>query len=221
MRKGMATLTLAGLLLAAAPAAAQTQGRAADWGVIGAETVATGSDVVYGAFGWPDVTFGYTHGMSRDFDLGFKLQLIYGVENTTDTQFGMAFAVPLRWTIARHGNVSALFHVDPGIRFYTTNPVLFGFQLLPLGLNVQIQPMPALSLGLGFDWNSSLFVTGNSTPQYLFGPLVGPYMEYHLDKQILLGLDTRFGAIIDAGDFGGSPITRFGFRAQMVLAYRL
>ena len=137
MSKGMAMVALAGLLLAATPAAAQTPGRAADWSVIGGETVAPGRDVVYGAFGWPDATFGYTHGMSRDFDLGFKLQLIYGVENTTDTQFGMAFAVPLRWTVARQRNVSVLFHVDPGIRFYTFNPVDFGFQLLPFGLNVE------------------------------------------------------------------------------------
>lgn len=221
MSKGMATVALASLLLAATPAAAQTHGRAADWSVIGAETVAPGADVVYGAFGWPDATFGYTHGMARDFDLGFKLQLIYGVENTTDTQFGMAFAVPLRWTVARQRNVSVLFHVDPGIRFYTTNPVEFGFQLLPFGLNVEFQPAPALGVGLGFDWNSTLFVSGGATPQYLFGPLFGPFFEYHLDRQLVLGLDTRFGAIIDAGDFVGSPITRFGLRAQMVLAYRM
>jgi hypothetical protein len=220
MTKGMATVALATLLLAA-PAAARAQGRAADWSVIGGETVATGADVVYGAFGWPDATFGYTHGMSRDFDLGFKLQLVYGIENTTDTQFGMAFAVPLRWTVARRRNVSVLFHVDPGIRFYTFSDVAFGFQLLPFGLNVAIQPIPALAVGMGFDWNSTLFVTGGGTPQYLFGPLVGPFFEYHLDRQLAIGLDTRFGAIIDAGDFGGSPFTRFGLRTQMVLAYRM
>lgn len=221
MRKGIARVALAGLLVAALPAVGRAQGRAADWSVIGGETVATGADVVYGAFGWPDATFGYAHGMSRDFDLGFKLQLIYGVENTTDTQFGMAFSVPLRWTVARQRNVSVLFHVDPGIRFYTTNPVEFGFQLLPFGLNVALHPMPQLAVGMGFDWNSTLFVTGGATPQYLFGPLVGPFFEYHLDRQLAIGLDTRFGAIIDAGDFRGSPITRFGLRAQMVLGYRL
>jgi len=221
MSKGMATVALAGLLLAATPAAAQAQGRASDWSVLGGETVAPGADVVHGAFGWPDATFAYTHGMSRDFDVGAKMQLVYGVENTTDTQFGMAFAVPLRWTVARQRNVSVLFHVDPGIKFYTTNPVLFGFQLLPFGLNLEIQPTSALGVGIGFDWNSTLFVTGGVTPQYLFGPMVGPFFEYHVDRQLAIGLDTRFGAIIDAGDFFGSPITRFGLRAQMVLAYRL
>jgi hypothetical protein len=221
MSKAMATVALAGLLLAATPAAAQTHGRAGDWSVLGGETVAPGGDVVYGAFGWPDTTFGYTHGLSRDFDIGFKLQLLYGVENTTDTHFGMAFAVPLRWTLARQQNVSVLLHVDPGIRFYTTDPVIFGFQLLPFGLNVEFQPLPQLGVGLGFDWNSTLIVSGGATPQYLFGPLVGPFFEYHIDRHVALGLDTRFGAIIDAGDFPGSPFTRFGFRAQMMLAYRM
>ncbi len=221
MSKGMATVALAGLLLAATPAAAQSRGRVGDWSVVGGETVAPGADVVYGAFGWPDATFGYLHGLSRDFDVGFKLQMVYGVENTTDTQFGMAFAVPLRWTLARHQNMSVLLHVDPGVRFYTTDPVLFGFQILPFGLNVAFQAAPQLAVGLGFDWNSTLFVTGGATPQYVFGPMFGPFAEYHIDRHLALGLDTRFGAMVDAGDFGGSPFTRFGFRTQMVLAYRL
>ena len=220
MSKGMATVALAGLLLAVTPAAAQTYGRVGDWSVLGGETVAPGSDVVYGSFGWPDATFAYTHGMSRDFDLGFKLQLIYGFENTTLDQFGMGFTVPLRWTVARQRNISVLFHIDPGIRFYTTDPdTLFGFELLPFGLNVQIQPAPQLGIGLGFDWSSTLFVTGGGTPAYVFGPLVGPYLEYHIDRHLALGLDTRFGAIIATNDFGTD--SRFGFRAQMMLAYKL
>jgi hypothetical protein len=219
MSKRMAIVALAGLLLAVTPAAAQAQGRASDWSVLGGETVAPGADVVHGAFGWPDATFAYTHGMSRDFDLGFKLQLIYGFENTTIDQFGMGFIVPLRWTVARQRNVSVLFHVDPGVRFYTTNPVAFGFELLPFGLNVEVTPAPGLGVGVGFDWASTLFVAGNGTPAYTFGPLFGPFFEYHIDRQLAVGLDTRFGAVITAG--GGETDTRFGFRAQMVLAYRL
>jgi hypothetical protein len=74
-------------------------------------------------------------------------------------------------------------------------------------------------MGLGLDWASTLFVTGAGTPAYVFGPLVGPFFEYHIDRQLAIGLDTRFGAIISANEFGTN--SRFGLRAQMVLAYRL
>ena len=103
MSNRTASVALAGLLLAAAPASAQTRGRGTtDWSVLGSETVAPGSSVLHGAFGWPDVTFQYTYGMSQDFDVGLRMQLVYGFENTTeDNQFGMAFAVPLRFALAR------------------------------------------------------------------------------------------------------------------------
>ena len=197
--------------------------------MLGAQTVAPDNDVVYGTFGWPDVTLGYTHGVARDFDIGARMQFIYGLENTTTTQFGMAFAVPLRWTIFRHENVGLLVHVDPGIRFYTTDPFDFGFQLIPFGLTFEVRPASHIRLGLGFDFNSTLLVTGIAPPEYLFGPMVGPFFEYHVDQHLAVGLDTRFGAIIDA--FSGHDVdgfhvdggtsTSFGFRAQMMLAYRL
>lgn len=216
MKKVLAATALAGLLFAAAPASAQSH-----WTAVGAETVAPGGDMVHGAFGWPDVTLGYTHGMSNNFDLGGRLQFIYGVEGRTDTQFGMAFAVPLRWTFLRHNNVSLMFHVDPGLRFYTYSQFQFGFQLLPFGVNFEVRPITALHLGVGFDFMSNLFVTGGGTPAYSFGPMAGPFFEYHIDPHIALGLDTRFGANIVAGDFPGSPHSAFAFRAQMVLAYRM
>ncbi len=228
MSKRTVGAALAGVLLAAGPAYAQTRGHGehgAEWSVLGAETVAPGSDVVHGAFGWPDVTFNYTHGVAPDFDVGGRMQLLYGVENTTSSQFGMAFAVPLRFTLARQHNLGLLFHWDPGLRFYTTDPVLFGFQF-PFGVNLEIHAANVpVKFGLGVDFNASLFVTGFASPRFFFGPLFGPFFEFHVDPQLAVGLDTRFGPVIDAfsgeNGFSGGTHTEFGFRTQLVLAYRV
>lgn len=230
MGRWTTVIALAGALLGATPAAAQSRG--ADWSILGAETLAPGSDAVYGRFGWPDVSFGFTHGVNSTFDAGVRFGFLYGVENTSSSRFGMEFAAPLRWSLARQGPVHFLLHLDPGLRFYTFDPVLFGFQL-PVGLNLEFQTRSPLKIGVGADFHAALFVTGGVTPQFFFGPLIGPYLEYHVDPHLALGFDTRFGAIIDAvpgqdvfvngvlRHVSGDTVSRFGFRAQMMLAYRL
>jgi len=209
-----AAIAIAGLLAAATPASA------ANWSVIGAQTVGSGADVLYGEFGWPDVSLNYVHGMGHDFDLGGRMQLIYGIEGRTHTEFGMAFAVPLRWTFYRHKNVSLLLHGDPGIRFYATDPALFALQLIPFGVNFEVQPTRDIKVGMGMDFTSHLFVSGvGDGVLYSFGPLFGPFVEYHFDPQVAVGIDTRFGVNVLTQD--GNTNTEFAFRAQAVLAYRL
>jgi len=215
----LCALVATAALAVARPAAAQAHD-VGDWSILGAETVKPGSDVIYGAFGWPDASFGFTHGMNPNFDLGFRFSLVYGVENTTTSQFGIAAAMPLRWAFGRPGNVHLLFHFDPGLRLYTYDPTPFGFQF-PVGLNLEFLTRAPFKFGLGADFNMSLFVTGGREPEFVFGPLFGPFLEYHVDRQLAIGFDTRFGAIIDAASSPSETVTRFGFRAQLLLAYRL
>jgi hypothetical protein len=234
MRKRI-ILALAGVaaLFSAQPAAAQARSGAGDWSILGAETVAPGADVVHGEVGWPDTSFGWTHGVNPGFDAGAKFSLLYGIENTSESHFGIGFAVPLRWQLARSGKARLLFHIDPGLRLYTFDPAPFGFQF-PVGLNVEFATHLPLKIGIGADFNASLFVTGVASPQFFFGPLVGPYVEYHVDRNLAIGFDTRFGAIVDAyssdtrfvpglgyvGTDSGTD-TRFGFRVQAMVAYHL
>jgi hypothetical protein len=212
-------MVLVGALAFAAPAAAQT--RAGDYSVLGATTVPAGSDVLSGRFGWPDLTLEYTHGVRPGFDVGGRMQFLFGVENTTDSKFGIAFAVPLRFRISESGRARLAFHVDPGLRLYTYSPALFGFQA-PFGINVELPASAPLKFGFGADFNATLFVTGDGSPYFFFGPLIGPWMEYHVDQRLSFGVDTRFGAIIDAySGYGGGTESKFGLRAQMMLGYRI
>src|ERR671937_416564 len=127
-------------LAVALPAAAQrrttdisapTTGR---YSLLGGETVGTNTNVVSGEFGWPSVTFGVTHGLSRDSDVGAKFDLLFGIDgDTTGSQFGIGFRVPYRMVAYRQDRVSALLHIDPGIKLFTTSPALFGFAF-PVGV---------------------------------------------------------------------------------------
>jgi hypothetical protein len=203
---------------ASVASAAPARGGRGDWSILAADTVTSGSDVLYGAAGFPDFSFGWAHGVSPGFDAGLKLALIYGVEGTTNTKFGFGLSAPLRWAVGRGPSVHVLFHLDPGIRLYTFDPARFGFAA-PFGLNVEFMTKLPVKIGFGADMNNTLAITGNNSPIYVFGPMVGPFVEYHVDPHLSIGFDTRFGVAI--GIASGNTDTEFAFRTQAVVAYRM
>jgi hypothetical protein len=212
----------------AAPVAARAQSDAPAgslaWSLVGAETVSPGRPVLDVQTGWPSTTFGYTLGLSPSSDVSLRLGLLYGWEGTTHGQFGLSFYAPLRFRVAHTRDFRVLFHVDPGLKLYTTSSAQFGFQF-PVGVVLGFPVRPDLEVGVGIDFLMTLLVTGAASPQFIFGPMVGPYVEYHLNPQLALGLNTRFGAAIDAhsssnGRPGGTD-TDFAFVTQPFLGYRL
>ena len=218
--KTKTTLIGAALLCAAAasPAFAQARTASGHYSLLGGTTVPTGTDVVSGEFGWPSATVGFTHGTSPTSDVGFKFDLLFGFENTSNSQFGIGFRVPFRFMIHRRDRLSVLAHVDPGIKIYTFNPAFFGFQW-PIGLTVGYAASPELNVAFGFELPMTLEVAGpGSSPVQMFlGPMFGPALEYHLDRQLTVGFNTRFGSIFSTKGGGG----QFAFVTQMLLAYRL
>jgi len=208
----------AAVLSAAAASPAFAQARTTPGGqnsLLGGTTVPAGTDVVSGEFGWPSATFGFTHGLSGTTDIGFKFDLIFGFEDTTTSQFGIGFRVPLRLMLHRRDKISVLAHVDPGVKIYTTSPAIFGFQW-PVGLTVGYAARPELDIAFGIELPMTLVVTP-SPVQMLLGPMFGPALEYHVDRQLAVGFNTRFGPIFSTAGGGG----QFGFITQMMLAYRL
>jgi hypothetical protein len=226
MKASLRTWTLAAFLAAVPAAGAAADGLPpganVDYSIIGAETV-KGKPVVDIQAGWPSTNFGYTFGLSPTSDLSLRFGLLYGFEGTTTSQFGLAFYAPLRFEMGRGETIRTLLHVDPGLRFYTTEPGIFGFQF-PVGLVFGLVPRNGLEIGLGLDFNMTLIVSGNFAPRFVFGPALGPYIEYHVNPQVTVGLNTRFGAAIDAysseGPIPGGTATNFAFLTQIVLAYR-
>ena len=219
----------AAILAAVSPATVLAQSDAAakpglaGWSVVGAETV-HGRAVIDVQTGWPSTTFGYTFGMSPTSDVSLRFGLLYGYEGWTNTQFGLSFYAPMRFELMQTKDFKLLFHVDPGLKLYTMSKAEFGFQF-PVGVVFGFPIQPDLEIGVGADFNMTLLVTGNGSPQFIFGPAVGPYVEYHPTPTLAVGLNTRFGAGIDAyssiGDLPGGTHTEFAFTTQLFLGYRL
>lgn len=222
---------LSAALLALPPALCRAQADEApligkglgSYSVVGAE-VTTGKPFVDVQAGWPATTFGYTFSLSETSDLGLRLGLLYGYEDTTTSQFGLSLYAPIRFALPGSPNFHWLFHVDPGLKLYTESTAAFGFQF-PVGLVLGFPVKHGLEVGLGVDFNMTLLVTGAFSPRFTFGPMAGPYLEYHPAPNIALGLNSRFGAAIqalssDQGVSGGTE-TGFGFVAQAFAGYRL
>jgi hypothetical protein len=211
-------------LLAVAATLAGSEAYAQKWSLIGGETVHSGGNLVYGEFGFPDVSFGIQHGMTDKIDLGFRMGLLYGVEYSPELiQFGMSFKVPIRIQAYRGGKLGVLVHFDPGLKFYTVPQgapidVPFGFQF-PIGLVIGGQVTPDAEITFGFDLPMTVFVTNGAA--FTIAPLFGPGAEYHVDRNLGISLNTRFGPTIGTGNFGGGggTIVRFGFLVQAGLMY--
>jgi hypothetical protein len=186
------------------------------YNLLGGETVGNGVNVVSGEFGWPSVSFGVTHGLSRDTDVGAKFDLLFGLEGDTQaSQFGIGFRVPYRMVALRSDRLSVLLHVDPGIKLFTTSPATFGFGF-PVGAVFGYAATRDVTVGFGVDLNMALYVTP-SPVQFVISPIFGPAVEFHVDPRLAVGINTRFGPVIYTN--GGA--TDFGFVTQLLLAYRM
>jgi hypothetical protein len=200
-----------------------------DWSVVGSE-INTGKPFEDVQAGWPNVNFGYTFNLGKTSDMGLRFGLLYGLEGTTSTQFGLGLWAPIRFQLSHSEKFNLVFHVDPGVRIYfagstcvaggyfcvDTSKTQFAFTF-PVGLVGGFPVAHNLEIGGGLDLNLALNVT--SPVNFVIGPWAGPYVEYHFDNpNIAIGLNTRFGVMIPTAT--GSSAA-FAFMVQAFAGYRL
>jgi len=187
----------------------------AKYSLLGGETVGKDVNVVSGEFGWPSITFGVTHGVSRDSDIGLKFDLLFGVEGVSSaSQFGIGFRAPLRTVLLRNDRLSVLVHIDPGLKVFTTSPALFGLGF-PVGAIFGYAARPDLTVAFGVDLGMTLYVAPDVS--MVFAPMFGPAVEFHVDPRLAVGFNTRFGPVFETR--GGA--SDFGFLVQVLLAYKM
>src|SRR5262249_22087719 len=125
------------------------------------------------------------------------------------------------------GTLDKAFNQATGSYFDKT---CFGITF-PVGLAVAFSPTREWSIGLGVDVNLGLGVAGVGALSFGISPMAGPEIEYRIDDQIVIGLNTRFGAGIaitsdtqypEIGRYiPGDTITKFAFKTQLVLVYKM
>lgn len=214
------SVALAFVLSASAAFAAETPpiapltGR--HWSVATGETVSPDRDAISFELGWPGVTFGYLHGLSDRSDLGFKIDLLYSLENTNTSVFGAGADLPLRVVVNRQDKVSLGLHVDPGIRIYTRSNFTDFLTRFPVGGTLGVQALPELRIAASADL--VMAINWTHTAYFEVGPQFGLAGEYAVDRNLLVGLRGTFGPQFYSVSGSG---TDFAFTMQVVVGYRM
>lgn len=204
------------VVLAADPAVAP--GAPSHWSVAAGETVSPDRDAISFELGWPGLIFGYLHGLSDRSDVGFKIGLLYGFENTNNTAFGVAADVPFRMVINRHEKVTLGLHIDPGLRLYNKYSTSFFLTRFPVGGFLGIQATPELQIAANADLVMAINWTDTPTRYLEIGPQFGFGAEYAVDRNLHAGLKVSFGPQFYS--FSNSP-TDFAFTTEIVVGYRM
>jgi hypothetical protein len=186
------------------------------WSIVTGETVTPGRDAVSFELGWPGLSAGYLHGLSENTDLGVKFDLLYGRENTTDSKFGLGLSAPLRLVVSRKDKVLLGLHVTPGVRVYTNSLSTDFFIRFPVGGILAIQATPEVRIAAAVDLMMAVQIPHTTFME--IGPLFGFAVEYAVDKNLQVGLNTRFGPQFYTVSGAG---TEFAFTTQIVVGYRL
>src|SRR6185437_10509542 len=111
---------LAGMFAAAAVASLTftTEARA-DAAVHSGDVLRPGENMIYPEVGWPELAFGFQHGVSNTVDVGIRASFIYGFEYAVDFPgvLGFGVRVPIRITPLRTQRVSLQIQLAPGLKF--------------------------------------------------------------------------------------------------------
>jgi hypothetical protein len=180
---------------------APQRGAPGHWSIVTGETVSPERDAIAGEVGWPGLSFSYLHGTSDRSDVGIRFDLLYGYENTTNTAFGLGADVPFRLVVNRSSHVAVGLHADPGLRIYTR----IGVQATP-----ELRLAATADVAMAFNWTHTTY--------FEIGPQFGLGAEYARDRNLLLGLDLKFGPqFVTLSGTGGE----LAFTAQVVVGYRM
>jgi hypothetical protein len=219
------------LALAAFTAASEAR---ADWGLHSGDTLRSGDNMLYGEVGWPDLVFGFQHGMSDRVDLGFRFSLIYGYEYRPQTELGLGMRVPIRIAAIKREKVSLMIRFEPGIKFdqfggggcarhdcLYDGGLAFGLWL-PFGIDFGIHITREATISFGLE---APFYVNFTNGVYGAVPLLfGPGFEYHVDEHIALGFNVKIGpSILANSDARGNSFstTDVGLITTGFFAYRL
>ena len=211
----IAAALISSAALAAEPAPVPA-GAPGHWSIATGETVSPDRDAISFEMGWPGLIFGYAHGLSDHSDVGFKIALLYSLENTNTSVFGAGADIPFRLVVNRHDKVSLGLHIDPGLRLYTKNNVTNFLTRFPVGGVLGIQATPELRLSASADL--TMAINWTHTTFLEIGPQFGFAAEYSVDRNLLVGLLGRFGPQVYS--YSNSP-TDFAFTTEIVGGYRM
>ena len=170
------------------------------WGLHSGDTIGDGGTLIFGEVGWPDLSFGFQHGVSTSVDIGLRVSFLYATEyvvpkpgNQTSFIPGLGLSIPVRVTIARNDRLSLLVHVDPGIKFDGFDPKIFAGPQLPIGVDLGLHLSRRSTLTLGADVPLAILVTPQVTGYVPL--LVGLTFESRFTDHFGMSFNLRTGML--------------------------
>ncbi len=204
------------------------------WGVVGALTAPTNSNVVEGGLGWPGVHVSYLRGITNQLEIGARFTFNYGVEGLVGPVVpGVKFQFLLRYKLFDNRKTSLAVRFEPGPLFYfypsrgvtcSTDPfgnlvcgregATAGGFTLPVGLRLGIVASSAIHVGVSFDLPMWLLFGPTST--FLVPVLTGVGIEYFLQSNLLLSFTVKMGPTLSTS----SRTAVFTFESKLGAGYR-
>jgi hypothetical protein len=186
------------------------------------EVLRPGQNMIYPEAGWPELAFGWQHGVSDKVDVGIRASLIYGFEYIpwTAGALGLGVRVPIRITAMRSQRVSLQIHVDPGFKFDSFGVNAFGctqyvagqcvgyaygyYDLFAYGLHFGLWVPVGLDVGIHI--NRAMTITPTvEIPIFInftngvYGAvpiLIGAHFQYNINDHMSVGGTLKFGPSI-------------------------
>jgi hypothetical protein len=186
------------------------------------EVLRPGQNMIYPEAGWPELAFGWQHGVSDKVDVGIRLSLIYGAEYIPWTAgvLGMGVRVPIRITAFRSQKVSVQIHVDPGLKFDSFGTGAFGctnyiagqcvggytYDYFGLWSVLRFGLWAPVGVDIGIHINRAMTITPTvELPIFInftngvYGAipiLIGAHFQYNINDRMSVGGTLKFGPSI-------------------------
>jgi hypothetical protein len=181
-----------------------------------------GQNMIYPEAGYPELAFGWQHGVSDKVDVGIRASLIYGFEYipTAPGVLGFGVRVPIRITPLKSQRVSLQIHVDPGLKFDSFGASTYGcVQAVPggpcvynygfydiFGYGMHFGLWVPVGVDVGIHINRDATITpGVEIPIFInftngvYGAipiLIGAHFQYNLNDRMSVGGTLQFGPSI-------------------------
>ncbi len=191
------------------------------WGLHSGDTLTAGSIMPYAEVGYPDEGIGVHYGLTDRIEIGGRIGFHYApIYHPSFLAAGMSAAFTLRISLAKTEKVSALIHLDPGLKVLTFSGPFLGIQF-PVGAEIGIHLTREATLQIGLDVPVAVNLTNGVFANIV--PMAGPGFEYQISDKMAVGANTRFGATIIAGGDRGVTFSGvgFGFLTHAYFGYKI
>lgn len=213
----LAVMVVAAASAASAQTSAARQSDTTGWLLNGA-TLGEGTNAAQFEIGWPGAYLTVLHGRTATLDFGGRIGFQYGFEGRPDQVFpGVVLSGVARLKLLERDKLVVGVRTSPGLLMYFPTRVMNEVGVtIPVEASAGYLILPNLSAHAGLSLPMAIFFQPRVA--FYLPVLAGGGVEYKVDQNLSLTLDTRVGPLFRFERFG--PFTDLSFRVLLGAGYR-